>query len=252
MPPAAPAPGMAAPSPSSPAKVASAVSSVRTSSGRRALLRPEHGGGAVGPEQRGGHVAQQANAAGGASRSAGAVDAREPRELAAPVAERTVVGVEQPHPERRQGAGAAVGGGRAAEADDERACAGVEGRRDDLAEAAGRRAERVGRRHEGETGGLRQLDDGGAVGQREPVAGGRAAVRPGDVARGSQHRLRDRGRDRGERALAAVGLRQQQRASSPGRTDRQPSAIAVATSAATSEPLKESGAITTRSGIRSG
>ena len=130
--------------------------------------------------------------------------------------------VEQQHPERGQRPGPAVGRGRAAEADDERRRPGVEGGRDHLAEPAGGGAERVGRRHEREPGRLRQLDDGRAVGQLEPVPGRRASVGSGHVPaeRSTAPGTADAIAARVPSPPSACGSSTM---SSSGRTDRQPS-----------------------------
>ena len=112
--------------------------------------------------------------------------------------------------------------------------------------------ERVGRRHQRQPGCLGEFHDGGPVGEFQPAALDRPAIGAGDGSRRPDARSGHRGGDRVERSLASVGLGEEGQAIV--RTDREPAARRwpQRQRAASSEPLNESGAMTTVRGTRPG
>ncbi len=172
--------------------------------GRRALLRAVDGGGAGGPGEGSGDVAEDQRSARRERPEPGEVDRRDVRERDAAVAHRGSVRAEGPRPELAERAHAAVRGRAAAEREEQARDAGVERRPDRAAEAAGVGGERSERIQQRDAARRRDLDHARAVGQQEPARVDGPVVGSGD-ADGHAARSRDGGREHVDGALSAVG-----------------------------------------------
>ena len=172
-----------------------------------ALLRSEDGRGSFGAGQGVGHIRGQTNAgAGQAGIQSGDVNPVQPGQCCSSLGQFISFSIQQPGAQGLGHAGAAVVGGRAAEADDDLLCALVQGLADQLARA-------IGGGHQWVAGLLiDELDAAGcshldgrctAIAQNAVASGDGQAQRPGGP--GLDHAASG-GIDQGlDRALAAIG-----------------------------------------------
>nr|WP_255279384.1 hypothetical protein [Actinomadura madurae] len=175
----------------------------------RALLRAEHGGGAVRPDEGVGHVAGDPEpGVAHLPRQPGVVDRREPGERGTARRQLLAGGVQEADAEGAQQPGAPVGAGAAADADQDVPGTAPDRVRDQFAGAGGGGAHRVGRDvlDQRQPGRRRELHDRGRPVAGEGVAGlDRASER---VGRGDLDRLARAGAEEAvQGALAAVGHR---------------------------------------------
>ncbi len=174
--------------------------------GAGSLLRAEHGGGAGRAEQRGAHVGQAADPAGGGRAQSTQVHRGQAGQGPATGRQGAAGAVEEAGAERGQRARPAVGGRRAAECDHHLPGAGVQRVADDLAEPGRVRAQRVGPGQQGQPAGPGQFHGRDAAGQFQPCAVHRLARRAGDPG-GAPAGAAHRGGEHVQGALAAVGQR---------------------------------------------